>query len=165
MFALVKNGKVVNVIKADQSFIDAATDLVAQYDYVVDIQNLSPMPGLAWDYNGSAFADNRFASPTIQQIVDKKLQDAVAFGEAIMDEFAINNILAGITQYGKTKTVTDYCHKLSHYISTGSLYAAVDEIDNMLADTVNRGILGLSPFITDDVLNYYKTKMKTYLGI
>lgn len=58
-FALINSGKVVNVIVADQDFIDG----LAGYDHKVRIDNLDPVPGIDWDYDSgtNTFTDNRGA--------------------------------------------------------------------------------------------------------
>jgi hypothetical protein len=100
--------------------------------------------------------------PTMQQIVEKKITDAKEFGDKLLNEFATENVLMGITQAGKTIEVTDYLHKLSHYMMTGSLYAALTEIDVILADT-NRD--HLAPFVTTERMEIYKDKIKQFLGL
>jgi hypothetical protein len=44
--ALISDGKVVNVIIADQAFADSISD---QYDHVVDVTNLNVGPGYLYD--------------------------------------------------------------------------------------------------------------------
>jgi len=108
-----------------------------------------------------AWEDVYFA-PTPDQIVTKSLRGAEVFGRTLIESFKKENVLAGITQAGKTKAVADYCHKLEHYLGTGSLYAAIDEIDVLLLTVA---LSGLSPFVTSTRLNDYKTKLQVYLGI
>jgi hypothetical protein len=100
--------------------------------------------------------------PTMEEIVGKKIVDAQTFGQALLKEFATENVLMGITEAGKTIQVTDYLHKLSHYIMTGSLYAALTEIDVIISDT-NKS--DLDPFVTNDRMNIYKEKIQRYLGL
>lgn len=53
-WALINSGVVVNEIIADQGFIDT---IIENYDYCIDIQNLSPMPGVGWLYDGVNFSE------------------------------------------------------------------------------------------------------------
>lgn len=97
---------------------------------------------------------------TIHNIIDQKIKESTAFGKSIIDEFTVENVLLGITQAGKTRALSDYCHKLVHYISTGSLYAAVEQIDAMIAAGLDPS---LSPFITEARLLSYKSKIVDFL--
>lgn len=92
------------------------------------------------------------------------LQRARTFGDALIIQTAMENIAMGITQAGKTRAVADYTQKLQNYLSSGSLYAAIEELDSMI-DDVNRPSLELSPYITTERLNAAKNQIKVYLGI
>jgi hypothetical protein len=70
----------------------------------------------------------------------------------------------GITQVGKTRALIIYCHRLLHFIETGSLYAALDELEVLLADT-SQSKTDLSPFVTNDRLNAAKAALRSYLGL
>lgn len=102
--------------------------------------------------------------PSMSEIVLSKIEQAQVFGDQLMRDFAVENVLAGITQAGKTTVVTNYLHKLSHYIMTGSLYAAISEIDAIIADTSDAKT-SVSPFVTNDRMTSYKNKVQDYLGI
>jgi len=108
--------------------------------------------------------ESAYFAATPQQLVTGIVKKAKDFGNDLADSFATRNVLMGITQAGKTRLVTDYCHKLSHYMSTGSLYAAIEEINALKAD-LNRPSLGLSPFVTDEILDETKYAIQDYLGI
>lgn len=99
---------------------------------------------------------------TIQEMVSTNINNAVIFGNKLINDAIVENVLLGITQLGKTKEVADYLHKLSHYLTTGSLYAAINEIDTLIA----AGLPGnLSPFVTLSRLNNYKSQIQGYLGL
>ena len=100
-------------------------------------------------------------NPT-SDIVKKTLNNAIEFGTRLLLDFATENILLGITQSGKTGAVTLYLHKLGHYISTGSLYEALNEIDALVAAGVD---VTLAPFVTEARLLSYKTQIQEYLGV
>lgn len=103
-------------------------------------------------------------SPTTQQIVQASIQNAQTFGNNLLLEFAADNVLAGITQAGKTIPVSDYLENAYNYLSAGSLYAGIQEINTLIADTSDDKT-NCAPFITNDVLYNYMNKIQTYLGI
>lgn len=98
------------------------------------------------------------------ELAEQAIINARKFGNDLAALFAKENVVMGITAAGKTRAVTDYCHKLEHYMTTGSLYAAIEEINSMIAD-ITLPLLSLSPFVTTARLNTYKAKIQTYLGI
>lgn len=91
----------------------------------------------------------------------KVIQKARLFGDATIAQFALENVAMGITQAGKTRAVADYCQKLQYYTSTGSLYAALEEIQELSQNTPAE----LAPFVTSARLSVYANKIKAYLGI
>ena len=107
-------------------------------------------------------AYNAAIAPTPQEIVDKKISDAKTFGETILNEFSRDNVLVGITQAGKTEAVTRYLHFVQHYVETGSLYAAINEINIKLSEGIPEN---LAPFVTNDRMINFLNKIKIYLGI
>lgn len=100
--------------------------------------------------------------PTLQEIIQGKVSSASTFGQNMIVSAAVENIALGITQAGKTKEVSDYCDGLQRYLQTGSLYAAIQEIDNLIAAVPPAS---LSPFITVERLNSYRAKITAFLGI
>lgn len=89
------------------------------------------------------------------------IQKARIFGDATIAQFALENVAMGITQAGKTRAVADYCQKLQYYMSTGSLYAALEEIEEISNNVPPE----LAPFVTSERLGVYTNKIKAYLGI
>jgi len=51
-YALINNNLVENVADADQAWADS---VASDWQYVVDITNTNPQPGIGWSYNGSTF--------------------------------------------------------------------------------------------------------------
>ena len=51
-YALINNNLVENVADADQAWADS---VAPDWQYVVDITNTNPQPGIGWSYNGSTF--------------------------------------------------------------------------------------------------------------
>lgn len=91
------------------------------------------------------------------------LNDARQYGNALIAQFALENVAQGITAAQKTRAVADYCYKILYYLSTGSLYAAVEELEERIAS--NDMPAELAPFITTERLTTYLNKLKTYLHI
>lgn len=98
---------------------------------------------------------------TIQEIVFSKINDAIVFGNRMIVQAAVENVLLGITQAGKTKDVSDYLSNLQMYLRSGSLYAAISEIDTLKAGSIPSG---LSPWVTSARLDTYKTQIQAFLS-
>jgi len=145
---------------------------------VIELGNDTTLPGDGWvlmtaealdaakaanqsDYNTWA-ATHYAVSPTVA--VGKMVDNAIIFGNSLINSIAVTNILAGITQTGKTKLFVDFCFSLAVYLKTGSLYAAIVEIDLMIADTSDLKA-SLSPFLTNTNLQSAKNKIQAYLGL
>ena len=114
----------------------------------------------------SAYADwyNSKQQSTANAIISNKIRAAMTFGFELTVAAATSNVLAGITQAGKTQAFSLYCHDLNYYLTTGSLYAAIQEINTMLSDT-SAEKANLAPFLTNDLLTEYKYKIQDYLGV
>lgn len=52
IYALIKNGVVINCIVADETF---AAHIRPQYDFVIRVDELDPQPGIGWLYDGDEF--------------------------------------------------------------------------------------------------------------
>lgn len=96
--------------------------------------------------------------------LDAILERARRFGSALIVQTAKENVLMGITQAGKTRLVADYCQKLTYYLQTGSMYAALEEINDLINDP-NRASKGMAPFITTERLNAAKAQIMVFLGM
>ena len=105
--------------------------------------------------------DNHIINYSAQE-VKKIVENAVAFGQNLIIEFATENVLMGITQAGKTKVVADYLQNVMRYAQSGSLYEVINEVNYLINETVPEN---LSPFVTEVRLNSFKSKIETYLGI
>jgi hypothetical protein len=74
-------------------------------------------------------ADANFVdSDPFQHILQNILLPARQFGQTIIDEFAAENVLLGITQAGKTGFVRKACREVTDALMTGSLYDALTEV-------------------------------------
>lgn len=100
-------------------------------------------------------------SPTLREIIASKINEASCFGRALILDAAVENVELGITQAGKTRAVANYCSNIQRYLESGSLYAAIEELNRLILEVPPTE---LSPFITVDRLNEYKSKIVTFLS-
>lgn len=99
--------------------------------------------------------------PTLEEIINLKINEARIFGNEIIIKAAVENVTMGITQAGKTKEVADLFANLQYYLTTGSLHAGVAEIQRI----INLGLdPELEPFVTEERLLSYKTKIEEFLN-
>ena len=94
-------------------------------------------------------------------IITNKILSSIEFGKTMLVEFATNNVINNITQSGKTKQVADYLGSLSYLLNSGSLYAAIEEMDRLITEGVP---VELSPYVTEEIINYYKQKILEFLS-
>lgn len=77
-------------------------------------------------------------------IIDKKVKKAINSANNIINKFCAENILLGITQYGKTKIIADALKDVFYYAQTGSLYECLTAMD---AITITEE---MAPFLTNE---------------
>jgi len=151
-FAAITSSNYDGIIKSDNNFI-------VQWKTTPSNQDIAAIE-LYW----RDLTEQVYNTPTTEEqaaMLAKILEDAKTFGNALIVQFAAENIAMGITNVGKTRAVADYCHKLQYYLSNGSLYAAKEEIEDMIDEPPSE----LAPFITAQRLTIYLNKIKTYLKI
>lgn len=103
-------------------------------------------------------------APTTLQIVNNAITQAGAFGVNLTVQYASSNVLQGITQAGKTQLIADYLKDVAYYLHNGSLYAAIDAFNSMLAmDSDTKA--SVAPYVTDALIYTYMNKVQTYLQI
>ncbi len=93
--------------------------------------------------------------------IKKKISSAIVFGNGLLVRFAAENVSMGITASGKTADIVAYLSDLRNYVATGSLYAAVDELENIIANPLLE--LTYGPFLTVSRLTYYKGLIESFL--
>jgi hypothetical protein len=133
-------------------------------DDYVQYEILDKVSKYIWDEGTqSVIIDPNYVEPEIDYVsIGKKIvRDAIEFGQELVIDFAGENVALGITQAGKTKEVADYLEDVQRYISSGSLYEVIDQIDDLIANTVPSS---LSPFVTDERLLEMKEKIEDYLS-
>jgi len=87
------------------------------------------------------------------------LAPAVAFGEALINDFTAENIMLGITQYGMTAVVLERMDAVLSALQTGSLYDAIVKVRQIPQSDYD------SIFITGPRLLAFINKVETYLGL
>lgn len=160
IYAKIQGGSVINTELVDSS---DSSNLDPTFTWV-DITSITPQPGIGWTYNGTTFTAPAPPTQTPTQIYTAVVMAAMGFGQQLTVQFAVANILAGITQAGQTQAVMNYTTTLSQCLNTGSLYAAITNINTMIADSSSTKT-ALAPFITNDILYSYLNQIQTYLGI
>lgn len=96
------------------------------------------------------------------ELINKKIREATDFGINLIRQYVIENIQMGITQAGKTRIVADYLRRLQRYIESGSLYAALEELNALINAPIDSE---LAPYVTVDRLTTYKQKIQAFLEI
>lgn len=90
--------------------------------------------------------------------VEQAVRAAITFGNELIVQFSTENIMLGITADGMTKTVRQNMSEITNALIIGSLYDAIDEVDN-IPESAKDG-----KYITDERLQKYKAKIQEYLG-
>ena len=84
---------------------------------------------------------------------------ARTFGQKIINEFAAENVLLGITQAGKTGFVRKACREITDALITGSLYDAILEVKALPEDVKD------PVFLSNTRLLSLVNKVEDYLKI
>lgn len=169
IYAQIRNNTIVNTLELEDSSLVSLFQNDSNgvpYDSVQQIDALSPQPGIGWIFDNIGWNPPNSTTPpqSAVQIYTTLVQNAIIFGQNLTIQFATQNIMSGITQSGKTQAVLDYASDLYTYLSTGSLYVAITEIQTMIADTSDAKT-ALAPFITNSILYSYMNQIQGYLNL
>ena len=130
--------------------------------------DLSAVSGIAQKYwkvvdgaviemsSGEKAAVNAAAS---QAYVEGVIVKAIAFGSKLINQYAAENVILGITQAGMTATVRSRMGTIISALQTGSLYDVIVECKAIPADHKD------ATYITDARLLSFVNKVEAYLGI
>ena len=91
-----------------------------------------------------------------QQAIKTAVKNARMFGQELMDEYATENILLGITQDGQSEVVLSTMGSVILALQSGSLYVAVDKIKALTTRDPK--------YITTARLLNFLNKIELYLG-
>lgn len=83
---------------------------------------------------------------TAQQVYTTVVQNAINGFNTMMVQFAVSNILLGITQAGKTQLIADTLADVMRYGQSGSLYAVISALEAItptseMSPYLNSGII------------------------
>jgi hypothetical protein len=93
-------------------------------------------------------------SPPTPDAIRAKIVAARMFGQSVIDEVAMDNILAGITSAQVATMIANYGAVMA-MLQSGSLYTALLAMEAATPDTV----------MTQSRINKYIAQIKAYLGI
>lgn len=91
--------------------------------------------------------------------IKRVINSASNFGMDLMNDFAAENVIMGITQDGMTGTVRKACSEVIDCLVTGSLYDAIKEVKSIPLEKKD------SKYLTNARLTIFINKIETYLGI
>jgi hypothetical protein len=94
--------------------------------------------------------------------IQAAINAATDFGNSLIVNYSVQNVLLGISQSGMTQAVTDYGANLQRYLTNGTLYAAIDELNTLIAAGAPSN---LAPYVTNDILYSYLNQIQTWLEI
>lgn len=97
--------------------------------------------------------------PTLDEIIDNKINEAIVFGKQIQEEFVKENVKLGITQLGLTNHVRKTLREVKGALDTGSVYDAVTEIKNIPPESLDNNIL------TAARLLLFRNKIEIFLEV
>lgn len=156
------------------SFVQFLQSIMSNYDGMVCDSTGFDVPGITADeitqmntyLSGLTEAGEAAKIQAIAtvQTIQAAVKSAVSFGNNLQMTMITQNIQNGITKAGLTQAVANYLQNCQYYLSTGSLYAAIEEINSLIADTSSTKT-ALSPFVTNTILYQYLNQIQTYLGI
>lgn len=76
IYAQIKNGLINNVIEANEN---TPLDLFSEgYDHLIRIDNLSPVPGINWSYDGNIFTAPIIPPAPIADVTPRQMRTALA---------------------------------------------------------------------------------------
>lgn len=144
LYAQIKNNIVKNTIIIEDPSLESIFS--EGFDSLIRIDNLDILPGKDWTYDGENFVAPNFNSIP-QQAVEVKIQHAIEGFNKLSVTYAAQNVLLGITQYGKTKLIADTLADVMRYGQSGSLYQVIASLQAIqITDD-------MAPFITQSKIN------------
>lgn len=156
-FAQVNENIVVGIVTLIDP--DQISEMAKLYQNIIELDNLYSVQ-VGWLFDGKRLSPPANTSPA-NIVLNTILMPAKKFGEDLINQFVAENILMGITQAGKTEVVGEALKDLSFWITQGSLYVALVELERLKVAMDPTW----APYITYDILNAFENKIKSYLGI
>lgn len=106
-----------------------------------------------------AWYQARESAESLDQYIDRKIDENCVFGEALVRRFARENVKAGITQRGLTRTVLDATEKIERYLKNGSLKEAIKEVRLIPSQYIDQHIL------TPERILQFRNEIETKEGV
>jgi hypothetical protein len=97
--------------------------------------------------------------PDMHAIVTARIEESMRFGQTLIRDFAVENVLMGITQMGMTNVVRKTMLEVGAALTTGSLYDAIAEAKAIPAEKKN------NIFVNDTRLLTFVNRIEDFLGI
>lgn len=91
---------------------------------------------------------------TPEEKVKDRILAAMNFGRELIAEYGSQNVLRGLSVQ-EIKLISLKLSGVQALLLSGSLYAALDEMDHIETDNL----------VTQESINYFKSKIRSYLGI
>jgi len=112
----------------------------------------------AWNFIPVETSDEERTSDAenLDKHIEEVISSAKTYGERLINDFTMENVMMGITSSGQTNTVRKALYETWQAIRTGSLHDAIYE-----AEQVTR----TSPFLTEARLRGFINKLESYLGL
>lgn len=104
-------------------------------------------------------AVNAHQAVASREYIKSVIAEAMFFGNSLIEDFATDNILLGITQAGMTGTVRKALREVSSALRSGSLKDAIIEMRAVPSEDKD------GTFINDTRLLDYINRIETYLGL
>jgi hypothetical protein len=129
-YALIKNGKVENIIIADSDFV---VHIQSQWDNIINIDELNDKPAIGWNYSNNSFVNTIVAeSPTQEEITRIKIKKSMEKGQEIIKDIAYLNIINNRSEAQISAMIGDSNNmKILSLLSSGALITAKAEIQNL----------------------------------
>lgn len=154
---LVNISALDNIIRSD---IDLSSNLITLYsDGLNTIVRMDSDIGVV---NKQKLDTLVTANQTVVQASEQikaAVNNAITFGNQIVVEFIVENVMLGITQLGLTSHVRKVTAPITSSLTTGSLYDAINEI--VILNSVDFD----SVIITPARILAFRNKIETYLKI
>jgi len=118
------------------------------WDVMTDFQCAALIRSLKTQWNAYQ------AQVAAEKYVTTRIKAAMAFGTNLMAEYGAQNVVSGKT-VANIMTLSTKLATLQSLLQSGSLYAALDEIDRITPDAL----------LTQATKDQFKVKIRKYLGI
>ena len=158
-YAFLKNNIIDKIADLEE---EGYVEMMKIYPSGVDIEDAYPLPDVGWILIGQRLIPPiPVPSDPVAYVRDMIYKPTLIFCNNLMNDFISENIAMGITQAGKTKVVGEALKDLDFWLSCGSLYVVLAEIETLKQNLDPAWV----PFITATRMTNFANKIKDYLHI